>query len=130
MRPRFSSRVAALRLALLFLLSQGADALGTHRCALHDGAASQAGMAAGAHAAHHAGGGSRRVPDGGEEHGACTCVGDCCASAGVSGTPEAAVSWLPLLTTAAAPSLEAPPQVRSSRTPYLLPFAQAPPPVG
>jgi hypothetical protein len=126
LRLRLPSRLAAVWLALLFLLSQGADGLGTHRCPLHEGAASDAG----AHAAHHAGAASHGAPDGGEHEGPCTCVGDCCASAGIAGTPEASISWRPVLVTAPAAAIEPQLQVRSHRTPFLLPYSQAPPLVG
>ena len=127
LRLRLPSRVAALWLALLFLLSQGGDALATHRCPLHDGAPAGA---AGAHAGHHAAGAAHGGQDGGEEQGRCTCVGDCCGSAGVAGSPEALVSLRPVLTTAAPIAAEAESGARSLRRPYLLPYSQAPPPVG
>lgn len=120
-----ATRIAALGLALLFLLAQGADASGLHRCALHDGGAGMGAdhmmMAMGHGAGSHHESGS---------HPPCTCMGVCCAAAAVDLPPQQVASLEVVVTRIAAAVIETPPAVRLLRQPYLLPYGQAPPPLG
>lgn len=140
-----AQRLVAILMAVLFSLGGEGSGLLRHLCPHHDFPATMAGMAGGhgvamehgGHGAHgaapaaRAGAGEEHV--GGpvqHEHGACTCPGACEAGAGAGfallpAGPHAAVRAVvaehdaPLLSTAGA----------SPRgvTPYLLPYAHAPP---
>lgn len=132
MRRRPTTRLAALWIALFFLLSQGSDALGLHSCPLHSSPEHQAAMGAdaGVHAAHMAGAAQHGSQQDDDARAPCTCVGACCASAGSSSVPQPGVSWRPLLAVATVASLDATRSVALLRPPYLFPYAQAPPRVG
>lgn len=124
-------RLAALLGAMLVLLSGAGDALGAHACPHHaaiaapDYAAAAGAERHGAHAPH------ARMPASAPEHDghdACTCGGVCPVSAGPVPLAARALLHLPFELPYAAPAAHPDPTGLPSRlTPYLLPFAQAPP---
>lgn len=131
---------------MLLLLSGAGDAFGAHACPHHDaivapGYASSVADAVDAsssmdaadavpHGAHasHAGTPAPEHGDGHDGHEACTCGGVCPVSAGPAPLAGRALLHVPLVLPYAAPAAHPDPTGLPSRlTPYLLPFAQAPP---
>ena len=128
MSRRPTTRLAALWIALFLLLSQGSDALGLHTCPLHSSARHQH-TSAPEHATH-AGGQHGAPQEGDDAQGPCTCVSACCPTAGGASAPQPVVSWRPLSVVETDAPLDAARSITPLRSPYLLPYAQAPPPVG
>jgi hypothetical protein len=124
---RIPTRIAAVWLLLFFLLLQGADGFGLHRCPMHEAA-----TAAGAHSLHtgHGAAASHEGGHGKQENVPCTCMGMCCMSATGVLPPTASVTLQPVLTSVATASVESSSALLSLRRPYLLPYGQAPPLLG
>ena len=130
-------RAAALVIALLLVLSSLGTALGAHPCPHHDGAPAageapgsvpEHGPAPGSRHDHDAGSGSATdASPGSEAHGACTCMGQCQASAAPSMPAPAVGSDLPAPPVAPQAFLHARPLLRASIVPFSLPWGNAPP---
>jgi hypothetical protein len=121
---RTSIRALNLVVAGVFLASLGESAFGLHACPHHDGIAGHAASdAEPAPAQHHA-----VNPESGESHdGPCSCVGQCNVSSGLAvfdaGRPASGAVSATIVRSAVAPLLSP----RRAPTPYLIPFANAPP---
>lgn len=133
-KPRHGTpfRLASLLLAAVFLLLGTGEGFGRPHCPHHDGipgaqAAAPTSMHMGGHAATHA-------PEGHApshaEHGACTCPGACLAGGATplpAEGPAFVAAWAPIQVREETPE---PAEHLPGRTPYVLPFAHAPPRVG
>lgn len=119
---------------MLLLLSAAGDAFGAHACPHHaaiaaPGHAAAQGMEHGAADAHrHHAAPDPADPGEHDGHASCTCGGVCPVSTGPVPLPAPGILNLPLALPYAAPAAHPDPTGLPSRlTPYLLPFAQAPP---
>jgi hypothetical protein len=141
---RTSLRVSALFLTVLFLATAARDALGLGACphhygtpagALHDsGGAAHAGHAAGAEAHHPAvrgvAGGDASLREGGApaDHGdLCTCIGVCHLTASAPLPGAGVAEWQPVEPVAGNFTTPEAYVALPGPTPYLLPYATAPP---
>ena len=117
-------RAFAAVLLLWFACITGAPAA-LHACPVHDGGSgalvAPGAEHSGAHGAH-----GRQIPEGGGEHAACTCVGDCSAAGVVPALPAAharlITGWVG--PNAALPMHDSPALVASA---FVLPYANGPP---
>jgi hypothetical protein len=127
-RHSHRTRVFALIAALVFQATMWSDAFGAHRCPHHDllaGTAESVGHAASGHM--HAGIESSQSPAHSHApHGPCTCIGHCNAggTAAVTSRPARVVIVIGTLVRSRAPEART---VSLGRTPFLHPFANAPP---
>lgn len=121
---------------MLLLLSGAGDAFGAHACPHHAAIQAPAYAVQAAAADHHAAHASHdptpapepEHDDGHDGHEACTCGGVCPVSTGPAPLAPAWLVRVPLVLPYAAPAAHPDPTGLPSRlTPYLLPFAQAPP---
>jgi hypothetical protein len=119
-------RIVNLLVAGVFLSTVGGDTLGTHDCPHHDGLARHAAATppvdmAGAH------GGHADRDSSGSHDGPCTCVGQCNVAGGLAviGIRTAQLPRVATLTNAVRRAPAAAPA--KAPTPYLIPFANAPP---
>lgn len=142
MNQRPLTRLVGAIVALTFVAGLGADVYGLHQCPHHDhsgefGVVPDQGEVAGAVAGtrpapsadpgDHAVGPPAAPEDGPEPEGPCTCVGACHASAS---TPVVAVPPVAVPAAGAATRLsffQPERQLPPNDSPYLLPFANAPP---
>lgn len=125
------TRLAALLLAVLFLLSGVESAFGMVACPHHDPlAAGGAGHAMHQMAGHgaHEGTGDRPAPHSGQMP--CTCQG-ACQMGSPAVLPTAAVSApVASLVVVAVPPLSGEQRLAPRHSPFFLPYSQAPPRVG
>ncbi len=126
-RPRrgLPSRLASLLLAAVFLLLGVGEGLGRPHCPHHD-AVSAAHVPAAPADAH----GHGDAPADPAHPGGCTCPGPCLDGPPVHPPAEAptfAAAWAPPRVRDEAPRSR---EILPGRTPYTLPYAQAPPTLG
>ena len=132
MNTPLRTRLAALLVAMLFLLSGAGDVLGAHPCPHHAAigapahADAQAAHGEHGHAAHDP---APAAPEGHDGHAACTCAGVCPLGTGPAPLAAPATLHLAILVATAAPAAPLDdPELPGRLVPHFLPFAQAPPP--
>lgn len=117
-------RFASAAVAVAFLFALTGDALATHPCPHHFGAAAAAAVS---HGSGHAGAHAADPAPGDEPHGPCTCMGRCHAGAAPPLVGPLLLGSVPV--PAALPSPDAAPESadRPAIAPFSLPWANAPP---
>lgn len=142
MRRSLARTILGLVLAAAFVVGRAEEAVGALHCPHHDAVAGGVEPAveedgpAGTDASQHTHRDAAQDPGDaqpshahGEEHGVCTCMGECQSPSGVSlPTPSIAVVLLRLPQQPARAPADAPLPPRVAQ-PHTIPYAQAPPPL-
>jgi hypothetical protein len=118
MRTRHLRRITSASLAAVFLFALAADSLARHPCPHH--------LGMGAAADHGSGHESDDASNHGS-HGPCTCVGRCHAGTAPPLPVPILLGAVPVPETAPATPLDPAAPDRCARTPFSLPWANAPP---
>jgi hypothetical protein len=105
-------------LLLWFAVVTGAPAA-LHACPVHD--ATPAATPDAQHATH-----SHHLPDG-DDHGGCTCIGDCVAGGVAPGLPATRATFVAATTESLRAPLPAPESPAVTPPAFVLPYANGPP---
>lgn len=137
MSRRLQRRIVSVVAAVAFFATGAVDAYGLHSCPHHDAlpapvhdAGDDPAHNVGGDAAYDAGAVHVGAPHGsgahGDDHGPCSCVGECSITTPPAPVPTRHITIAASLT--AAPSLQiAATQPRLRAVPHVLPYANAPP---
>lgn len=129
MNRRPQTRLAALLVAVLFLLSGAESAFGVHQCPHHDLIVESGDVHAGHDMAGHEGMGHHSDPQP-DHSGPCTCQG-ACQMGSAAALPELAATAPDAATILVeVPTLRGGEFPARHHTPFFLPYSQAPPRVG